>query len=210
MASLDLRLLHWLYAGPAGAGVWLWTMVGLTVLGSGWSLFAILPFAWPERTRRVTLRLLGALVATAVVVFALKALVGRARPCSCLADVHALVFAAPTDPSFPSGHAAGAFAFAGFLALEVVRRPERRSLRKWLVVGGLFAVALGIAVSRVVLGVHFPSDVTAGAAIGALIGGAMSMMAKGGSEAETGTETETEAETEAEAETETETETEAG
>jgi undecaprenyl-diphosphatase len=91
------------------------------------------------------------------------------------------------DPSFPSGHAAGAFAFAGFLAMELVREPRRRSPRNWLLVGVLFTVALGIALSRVVLGVHFPSDVTAGAAIGGLIGAATSRMAK---RAETETEPE--------------------
>jgi len=184
MASLDLRVLHWLYAGPTAAGAWLWTMVALTVVGSGWSLLAIVPFAWPSRTRRVTFRLLGALVATAVVVFALKALVGRARPCASLGDVHALVFRAPTDPSFPSGHAAGAFAFAAFLAFEVGWHPRQR-LRSALVVGGLFVVAAGIALSRVVLGVHFPSDVTAGAAIGAIIGFATSRL---GAETETKSE----------------------
>jgi undecaprenyl-diphosphatase len=35
---------------------------------------------------------------------------------------------------------------------------------------GFFALASGIAISRVYLGVHFPSDVVVGAAIGALIG----------------------------------------
>ncbi len=172
-ARLDSRLMHVLYAGTAH-GPWLWTMVVLTVIGSGWSMLAIAPFALLDRTRRVTFRLLLALVATSLVVFSLKAAVGRARPCASVADVHALVFAAPHDPSFPSGHAAGAFAFAAFLILEVVWHPKRAALTKGLLAAALIVVALGIALSRVVLGVHFPSDVMAGAAIGATIGAVVS------------------------------------
>ncbi len=184
MSGLDFRLMHALYAGSA-PGVWVWTMVALTVIGSGWSMLAIAPFAFMERTRGVTLRLLLALVATSIVVFSLKALVGRARPCACLAGVHALVFPAPHDPSFPSGHAAGAFAFAVFLTLEVAWHPRRAALTKWLLAAALFSVALGIALSRVVLGVHFPSDVTAGAAIGALIGAVASRTLRSRSQVET-------------------------
>lgn len=183
MSGLDLRLLHWLYAGSQARGLWLWAMVALTVVGSGWSLLAIAPFAWPQKTRRVTLRLLAALVATSIVVFALKALVGRARPCASIGDVHSLVFAAPHDPSFPSGHAAGAFAFAAFLAFQLVWHPKR-SLRHWLFAAALFVLAAGIALSRVVLGVHFPSDVTAGAVIGAIIGAVVSRYSESGAEAE--------------------------
>ena len=90
--------------------------------------------------------------------FLLKALVGRARPCASLAHVHALVFSTPHDPSFPSGHAAGAFAVAAFVAFEARVHVAAKI--------ALFVLAAGIAVSRVVLGVHFPSDIAAGAALG--------------------------------------------
>lgn len=66
------------------------------------------------------------------------------------------LFAAPSpDPSFPSDHAAAAFAIA--VAILVF---SRRAGAAFL------AAATLIAVSRVVLGLHYPSDVLAGAAVG--------------------------------------------
>jgi undecaprenyl-diphosphatase len=67
------------------------------------------------------------------------------------------LFAAPsTDPSFPSDHAAAAFAIA-----VAVLFFSRRA-------GAVFlAAATLIALSRVVVGLHYPSDVLAGAVVGA-------------------------------------------
>ena len=62
---------------------------------------------------------------------------------------------------FPSMHAAGAFALAASLAAGT-----RRTL-PWLA-GSACAMAVAIAWSRVCLGVHFPSDVLAGALTGVL------------------------------------------
>ena len=61
--------------------------------------------------------------------------------------------------SFPSQHASGAFALAMALSLGVTRH------RKALVALG-WTAAIGVAWSRVHLGVHFPSDVMAGAVVG--------------------------------------------
>jgi undecaprenyl-diphosphatase len=103
--------------------------------------------------------LLVTLAATSVVVASAKALAGRVRPCHTHAWLHALPIALPTDPSFPSGHAAGSFAFAAF-----VFTTHRRAGF------ALSCVALLIALSRVALGVHYPSDVAAGALLGTLLG----------------------------------------
>jgi undecaprenyl-diphosphatase len=130
-----------------------------TVVGGGWGLLAFVPFAVRPATRAATLWLLGAVVATSALVSTLKALVGRARPCDALAWCAPIDVASPGGWSFPSGHAAGSFAFAAFVA---VRAP------RWAAPAFLWAVI--VAWSRCVLGVHYPSDVLAGAALGTLMG----------------------------------------
>lgn len=87
--------------------------------------------------------------------YALKQATRRERPFRQCTDIRECVPA--TDPfSFPSGHTMHAVAFAVLLAWPY---PSLAPL-----LGGF---ALLVALSRVVLGVHFPSDVLAGAAIGA-------------------------------------------
>ncbi|HET7417544.1 MAG TPA: phosphatase PAP2 family protein [Solirubrobacterales bacterium] len=81
--------------------------------------------------------------------------VGRARP--FVADpqgVH-LFTAHAADPGFPSDHATAAFA----IAVAIVLRK-----REWGMVA--LAAAIVLAVGRVALGVHYPSDVLAGAVLG--------------------------------------------
>ena len=154
-------------------GGWLALMCVLTAIGSGWGALLILPLFLAQRTRRFAASLSGVIVVTAVLVFALKAIVQRKRPYLVVPGVRPLVFEAPTDFSFPSGHAAGSFAFATFVAVVLVRHaaraPSRRKRRIALAVVAL-VMAFGIAMSRCVLGVHFPGDVLAGALLGAVIG----------------------------------------
>ncbi len=166
---MDETLFRTLYGGSTHGAIAYGLMVALTVLGSGWSMIAFVPFAVLRRTRRTGAFLLATLVATSLVVFGVKLAVGRARPCFALGGVKALCFAPPTDPSFPSGHAAGAFAFSAFLATLVLASSTPRRTKAFAVLA-LAAVATGIAISRVYLGVHFPTDVAAGAVLGTLLG----------------------------------------
>jgi undecaprenyl-diphosphatase len=90
----------------------------------------------------------------------LKPLVERARP--PIAD--RLVF--PGDASFPSGHAANAASAWLALAWVVASLVERRAAKVavWSVAGAVVAI---VGVSRLYLGVHWPSDVLAGWLVGA-------------------------------------------
>ena len=135
-----------------------------TVIGAGWGLFAVLPFLARRATRGATLGLLGAVVATSGTVSALKALVGRVRPCDALGWCTPILVASPGGGSFPSGHAAGSFAFAAFVTM---RSPRWAPLA--------LAYAALVAWSRCVLGVHYPSDVVGGAFLGAAIGAAVAV-----------------------------------
>jgi undecaprenyl-diphosphatase len=142
--------------------------LGITTAGGGWGLLALLPFAIRRVTRAATLWLFGAAAITSVVVSLLKALVGRARPCDALPWCSALAQGSPGGPSFPSGHAAGSFAFAAFVA---TRSPRLAPL--------VFPFAALVAWSRCVLGVHYPSDVAIGALIGSLLGAGVGIASRG-------------------------------
>ncbi len=100
-------------------------------------------------------RAMGAIFATQMLNNVLKGVFRRKRP--ALADLPALV-PVPTSLSFPSAHASTSFCAArGFAALTPVP---------------LGPVAAAIAFSRVYFGVHYPSDVLVGAAVGTLVAGA--------------------------------------
>ncbi len=96
---------------------------------------------------------------------AFKETVDRARPEQAL-GIDPLV-RTPDNSSFPSSHAATSFAAAVVLAVSVPRL-------------GPFVLALAacIAFSRLYVGVHFPLDVLAGAALGVLVATALLLLAR--------------------------------
>jgi undecaprenyl-diphosphatase len=72
--------------------------------------------------------------------------------------------AAHLGPSFPSGHSATAAALYAAVALVLARRRSPRT--RALLAGVAVAIAVAVAISRVMLGVHWLSDVVAGLAFG--------------------------------------------
>jgi membrane-associated phospholipid phosphatase len=87
----------------------------------------------------------------------IKDLVDRARP--TLNPV-----AETLGPSFPSGHSSTAASFYAALALILARRRSARV--RALLAGAAGAIAVGVASSRVLLDVHWLSDVIAGVMLG--------------------------------------------
>ena len=87
----------------------------------------------------------------------IKHLVGRLRPCVTLPDVRLLV-PCGSGLSFPSSHAVNSFAAAGLFSYFC---------RKWT--WAFFTYAFLEALSRPYVGVHYPSDVLGGAAIGIIV-----------------------------------------
>jgi len=153
--TLMRRLNRW--RAPRWVRVW---MILATRAGDGWLWYllgaAILLFGGEPRFAAVGDGTLAA--STGIVIFLwLKKAAGRRRPCAF--EPHCWATLLPPDQfSFPSGHTITAFA----VALSLIHfYPD-------LTVGLLFC-ALSVAASRILLGMHFLSDVVAGAAIGALL-----------------------------------------
>lgn len=88
----------------------------------------------------------------------LKEEFSRLRPCQVLDYVRILI-PCGAGKSFPSAHAANNFAVATVLAYSYRQY-------KWI----FYTIALLIAFSRVYVGVHYPSDVIVGSAIGFVMG----------------------------------------
>jgi undecaprenyl-diphosphatase len=112
-----------------------------------------------DRRPRLALYVLVAVAGGAALSFAFKFLYDRTRP-SLIAPE-----ALPGDPSFPSGHAAAAAVVYLTLGLLLARTLPRRALKVYVVALGV-ALAVAVGVSRVYLGVHWPTDVLAGWALG--------------------------------------------
>lgn len=160
LTSFDRVVLAFLY-GAEPRALWLPIMLVLSGVGSGYSLVVWVPLVWRLGSKRLAAEFFATMMSIAIVVWLLKMTIARVRPWMALPSLPALGPSPPHDFSCPSGHAAGAFAVFAFAALHI-RRPALSALI------GLFATL--IALSRVYLGVHYPSDIVAGA----IVGGTMS------------------------------------
>src|SRR5579863_10780430 len=130
-----------------GGDGWLWYAMGLAIIGLG------------GRSRFEAVGAAGLASVLSILLFiCLKRLTGRRRPCQI--EPHCWATLLPPDQfSFPSGHTMTAFAVAIPLALFY---PE--------LMAGLLFCALSIALSRILLGMHFLSDVVACAILGTGLG----------------------------------------
>ncbi|MDP9101538.1 MAG: phosphatase PAP2 family protein [Actinomycetota bacterium] len=93
---------------------------------------------------------------------AAKAAVHRVRPCAAVLGGH--VAHCPASYSFPSGHAVAAA--LGYVAMAVVLVPAAPDALRRLMVAAAVVVPLVVAATRVLLGVHYLTDVLAGLALG--------------------------------------------
>ena len=135
-------------------------LVGVTYVATGGTIWVALAVLLAWRTRRPILPA-GILAAVCVwgaagISHLLKATTNRPRPYVAMPHLHTLI-SRPTSESFPSSHATTAFAGAVVLSFFLPRL--------WPL---FLAAAALVAFSRLYTGVHYPTDVIAGAAIGAL------------------------------------------
>jgi undecaprenyl-diphosphatase len=130
-----------------GGDGWLWWATGLMVV----------LFGGRERFLAVGAAILAEVIG--IVLFRkLKRMIGRKRPCAL--EPHCWATLLPPDQfSFPSGHTITAFAVAISLGAFYP-----------MMLPGLLFCAASVAASRILLGMHFLTDVLAGAAIGTTLG----------------------------------------
>ena len=135
--------------------------IAVTTLGSGMGivLVTILISFFLRSQRMLILRLVTALLASGLGVRVGKMLIARVRPDGLpwLTQLHTY--------SFPSGHTAFATVLYGFIALVLYHRVRNTFWRNILILGSLLLIGL-IGMSRIVLAVHYGSDVLGGLFLG--------------------------------------------
>ena len=112
-----------------------------------------------DNRKEILALLLTVVVEMVIVELTLKNIFIRLRPESAFPQEVLMVIPKSTTFSFPSGHAALAFAGAYIMS-------QSRKRWTWL----FFILAFLVAVSRLYLGKHYPSDIIGGSIIGLLIG----------------------------------------
>lgn len=167
--SLGLAFLLWIIAGYHGGfhflnqftpelPATLWQC--LTFLGDT-TLVLCLMLLFARRNPAMLWVIFIAAIYGTLVVHGLKNLLDAMRPPVALdPDTYHLVGKALKNGSFPSGHSLTAFVFAGTL-FYFFRNPYLR--------GGLLAIAIMAALSRVMVAAHWPVDVLVGSAFGMLV-----------------------------------------
>ena len=135
------------------------TALGGVLLTTLATLFGVGYFSLARKPRTAAF-VTGAVVSGVAVTFALKAGFDRPRPDLVAHQMEAL------SASFPSGHSATAAVVYLTLGALIARALPLRRLQLY-VVGAAVLLTLGIGVSRIYLGVHWPTDVLAGWTVGA-------------------------------------------
>lgn len=119
-------------------------------------LFAVSFIKDDSLLRRKSIYIGASVLSSAIITNLLKYTVNRTRPYITYPYIEKA--GSGESPSFPSGHTSDAFAFATSVSI---------AWPKWYIIVPSYVWAGAVAYSRMDLGVHYPSDVLAGALIGA-------------------------------------------
>jgi undecaprenyl-diphosphatase len=130
----------------------------LTFLGDETFYLLFMPLVYWCIDRRTGARLFFLLLFSAYINESAKALAGQPRPFEYDPRVEPIIHA--VGGGLPSGHTQHAVVIWGYLAVQL------RKIRYWLFAGILM---IGIPLSRIYLGVHFPTDLLGGYVLGGLI-----------------------------------------
>ena len=155
--SIDACVRNFFYSFSSPALTWI--VLGISYLGKlkflvGLGAIVVGMLAYLRKFRALTLFLV-TMAGEILLEVSLKATYRRARP----EPFFDLPF--PESFSFPSGHALGALCFYGIVAWIIIDNLESKA---WQIITALVAGALILAIglSRIYLGMHYPSDVVGG------------------------------------------------
>lgn len=161
--QIDVAIRETVHGWSSPALTWLFeTLSTIGSVATNFTMTVVLALAlYALRQRTAALHLMVVMLGGVIANNLIKILIARVRP-------EAFFGVSPETYSFPSGHALFSGCFYGFFALFLasrIRMPWQRT--------ALFALAIvlvaGIGLSRIYLGVHYPSDVVGGFALAAMI-----------------------------------------
>ncbi len=155
LADGNMALFRLINGAPWPAAEWLWSNV--TVLGDTMTLFCLLlPFV--GRRPDVVWSIMVAVIVVSLLIHGTKLALDMPRPPFVLDgdDIRVIGFRAISG-SFPSGHTAAAFAFAGAVCMKNFPLAAKVAV---------LLLAAMVGVSRVAVGIHWPLDVAGGALLG--------------------------------------------
>ena len=159
LQRLDERILEDLAAGRTDGQTKLWRFVSNAnnYVNAGIPIGVLVDglIRNDDRTKRNGLYMATSTAATYLLNLAIKHLAKRPRP--FIANTRLVPIYRPGEYSFPSGHTSSVFSMATSLS---------RAYPKWYVIAPSYLWAAGVGYSRMYLGVHYPTDVTAGAVLG--------------------------------------------
>ena len=159
LQRLDERILEDLAAGRTDGQTKLWRFVSNAnnYVNAGIPVGVLIDglIRNDDRTKRDGLYMATSTATTYLLNLAIKKLVKRPRP--FLTDRNLVPVYRPGEWSFPSGHTSSVFSAVTSLA---------RVYPKWYTIAPSYLWAAGVGYSRMYLGVHYPTDVAAGAVLG--------------------------------------------
>lgn len=156
LQNIDIEILRWIQANlrnPVLTSVFTF----ITSLGNSgfiWIAFSLVLLV-QKKWRKAGITSLLALLISLIITFAIKLSVMRPRPFMAYEDLINLIMPSEMN-SFPSGHTSSSIACAAILYKYLPKR--------WGILA--YVLAILIAFSRLYVGVHYPSDILAGAAVG--------------------------------------------
>ncbi len=174
LEKLDQAILTWFFRNrSSGLNM---VFIALTWLGSLWLLVpasvavlaGLVSSGYRVEATAFGLGFLGPVITT----YVLKLLLARTRPC-----VYTTLDQQPPGPAFPSAHTTQIWAFS-LMLLIILPYPGFQ----WEILAGavLMAIASTVAISRIYLQAHFPSDVAAGILVALIWAGGITLVAGSG------------------------------